>query len=177
MDMQQSGLKPTLAECEMPRGSAGQEGLGLVQAMLEVAAFPEDSICAISFNFWHRLSRLLTSDPPGQPLQLLPARSCSSQMMHRLRLGVSSLHHAAGRSTTTASGAEQAQQMGHLWTPRCRRRPYPSTSCKPSSSWSTWCGGASATLTTSSRGTAMTRTSSSARALPLATRSWTQQVN
>jgi transportin-3 len=44
-----------------------------VQAMLEVAAFPEDSICAISFNFWHRLSRLLTSGPPGQLLQLLPA--------------------------------------------------------------------------------------------------------
>ena len=58
------------------RCSAGQEGLGLVQAMLEVAAFPEDSICAISFNFWHRLSRLLTSDPPGQPLQLLPAHQC-----------------------------------------------------------------------------------------------------
>ncbi len=48
---------------------AGQEGLGLVQAMLEVAAFPEDSICAISFNFWHRISRLLTSfDQPGQLL-------------------------------------------------------------------------------------------------------------
>lgn len=53
--------------------TTGQEGWGLVQAMLEVAAFPEDSICTISFNFWHRISRLLTS--LGQPgaLWWLPA--------------------------------------------------------------------------------------------------------
>ena len=46
---------------------AGESGWGLVQAMLEVAAFPDDAICAISFNFWHRVSRILTSDfsPPN----------------------------------------------------------------------------------------------------------------
>jgi len=53
----------------------GQQGWGLVQAMLDVAAFPDDSICAISFNFWHRVSRLLTSDfspAAGAPLQMEP---------------------------------------------------------------------------------------------------------
>lgn len=68
-----------LAACRSVMGSswtAGQEGWawGLVQAMLEVAAFPEDSICAISFNFWHRVSRLLTSgfsQPGGLALLVL----------------------------------------------------------------------------------------------------------
>ena len=32
-----------------------------VQALLEVAAYPDQSISAISFNFWHRLMRHLTS--------------------------------------------------------------------------------------------------------------------
>ena len=32
-----------------------------VEALLEVAAFPDDGICAMTFNFWHRLSCDLTS--------------------------------------------------------------------------------------------------------------------
>ncbi|KXZ44767.1 hypothetical protein GPECTOR_62g882 [Gonium pectorale] len=32
-----------------------------VEAMLEVAAYPDFSICSMSFNFWHRLSRQLLS--------------------------------------------------------------------------------------------------------------------
>ncbi len=32
-----------------------------VQALLEVAAYPDDGICAISYTFWHRLSRRLSS--------------------------------------------------------------------------------------------------------------------
>ncbi|KAG2431638.1 hypothetical protein HYH02_013215 [Chlamydomonas schloesseri] len=32
-----------------------------VEALLEVAAYPDFSICSMSFNFWHRLSRFLTS--------------------------------------------------------------------------------------------------------------------
>ena len=81
------------------RCSAGQEGLGLVQAMLEVAAFPEDSICAISFNFWHRLSRLLTSDPPGQLLQLLPAHQyLPSSCCTNSAWASSTWHHAVGTS-------------------------------------------------------------------------------
>ena len=32
-----------------------------VQALLEVAAYPDQAISAISFNFWHRLMRHLTS--------------------------------------------------------------------------------------------------------------------
>jgi transportin-3 len=29
------------------------------EALLEVAAFPDDGICAICFNFWHKLARQL----------------------------------------------------------------------------------------------------------------------
>ena len=39
-----------------------------VEALLEVAAHPDDGICAISFNFWHRLSRTLTAPSSPQPL-------------------------------------------------------------------------------------------------------------
>lgn len=31
-----------------------------VEALLEVAAYPDQAISAISFNFWHRLMRRLT---------------------------------------------------------------------------------------------------------------------
>lgn len=41
-----------------------------VEALLEVAAFPDDSICAMTFNFWHRLSCDLTSSfSPASSLQ------------------------------------------------------------------------------------------------------------
>lgn len=42
-----------------------------VQALLEVAAFPDAAISAISFNFWHRLMRHLKSgfSLPDEDLQ------------------------------------------------------------------------------------------------------------
>jgi len=40
-----------------------------VEALLEVAAFPDDSIAAMSFNFWHRLARYLTSGFSPQSLE------------------------------------------------------------------------------------------------------------
>jgi transportin-3 len=39
-----------------------------VEALLDVASHVDDSICAISFNFWHRLSRALTVGLHPQPL-------------------------------------------------------------------------------------------------------------
>ncbi|CAG9460545.1 unnamed protein product [Pedinophyceae sp. YPF-701] len=45
-------------------GAGGAAGGELVEAMLEVAGHPDDTICAISFNFWHRLSVELCVPPP-----------------------------------------------------------------------------------------------------------------
>lgn len=39
-----------------------------VEALLDVASHPDDSICSMSFNFWHRLSRALTSGLHPQPI-------------------------------------------------------------------------------------------------------------
>ena len=36
--------------------------LAPVEAMLEVTAYPDFSICAMSFNFWHKLGRLLSGE-------------------------------------------------------------------------------------------------------------------
>lgn len=41
---------------------------GPVEALLDVASHPDDSICSISFNFWHRLSRALTIGLHPEPL-------------------------------------------------------------------------------------------------------------
>ncbi|PSC72289.1 transportin-3 isoform X1 [Micractinium conductrix] len=40
-----------------------------VEALLDVASHPEDSICSMSFNFWHRLSRALTIGLHPEPLE------------------------------------------------------------------------------------------------------------
>ena len=42
-------------------GAGSHEYVQPVEALLEVAAFPDDGICAMTFNFWHRLSCDLTS--------------------------------------------------------------------------------------------------------------------
>lgn len=39
-----------------------------VDALLDVASHPDDAICAISFNFWHRLSCILTQELRPRPL-------------------------------------------------------------------------------------------------------------
>ena len=36
-----------------------------VEALLDVAAYPDQAISSISFNFWHRLMRQLTSGFSG----------------------------------------------------------------------------------------------------------------
>ncbi|GLC47401.1 hypothetical protein PLESTB_001959900 [Pleodorina starrii] len=45
--------------------SAVAEVRAPVEALLEVAAYPDFGICSMSFNFWHRLSRQLLSGSPG----------------------------------------------------------------------------------------------------------------
>ncbi|KAK9827594.1 hypothetical protein WJX81_001986 [Elliptochloris bilobata] len=45
------------------------EAMRPVEALLEVGAFPDDSIAAMSFNFWHRLARYLTSGFSPQSLE------------------------------------------------------------------------------------------------------------
>ncbi|EFN54933.1 hypothetical protein CHLNCDRAFT_134668 [Chlorella variabilis] len=40
-----------------------------VEALLDVASHPDDSICSMSFNFWHRLSRALTIGLHPEPLE------------------------------------------------------------------------------------------------------------
>lgn len=39
-----------------------------MEALLAVAAHPNDELAAMSFNFWHRLSRHLTSSFGAQPV-------------------------------------------------------------------------------------------------------------
>ncbi|GFH28117.1 importin N-terminal domain-containing protein [Haematococcus lacustris] len=41
--------------------TAVQEVQGPVEALLEVAAHPEARVAALSFNFWHKLAKALTS--------------------------------------------------------------------------------------------------------------------
>lgn len=41
----------------------------VIEALLDVAAHPDDSICAMSFNFWHRLTRTLTRGSHPEPLE------------------------------------------------------------------------------------------------------------
>ena len=48
--------------------SGSPEVMPPVEALLDVASHPDDSICAMSFNFWHRLSRALTVGSHPQPL-------------------------------------------------------------------------------------------------------------
>lgn len=48
--------------------SGAPEVIPPVEALLDVASHPDDSICAVSFNFWHRLSRALTVGLHPQPL-------------------------------------------------------------------------------------------------------------
>ena len=45
------------------------EAMRPVEALLEVAAFPDDGIAAMSFNFWHRLARYLSSGFSPQSLE------------------------------------------------------------------------------------------------------------
>lgn len=42
--------------------------MGPLEAILDVAAHPSDNIASMSFNFWHRLSRVLTSGLQPQPI-------------------------------------------------------------------------------------------------------------
>lgn len=39
-----------------------------VEALLSVASHPDDAICAMSFNFWHRFSRHLDTGFSPQPI-------------------------------------------------------------------------------------------------------------
>ena len=45
--------------------TASPDSMQPVEALLEVAAYPDQAISSISFNFWHRLMRQLTSGFSG----------------------------------------------------------------------------------------------------------------
>lgn len=47
--------------------AGSQQAVHPVEALLAVAAHPNDELAAMSFNFWHRLSRHLTSSFGAQP--------------------------------------------------------------------------------------------------------------
>jgi len=50
----------------MDTSDAGtDDSVKLVTALLQVSAFPDDDICSMSLNFWHRFARFLT-DPIGR---------------------------------------------------------------------------------------------------------------
>ena len=57
---------PTRCMRRLPR--TRRQVSGPVEALLDVASHPDDSICSISFNFWHRLSRALTIGLHPEPL-------------------------------------------------------------------------------------------------------------
>jgi hypothetical protein len=67
-----------------PRAGA-PEAMRPVEALLEVAAFPDDGIAAMSFNFWHRLARHLTT---GFAPQSLDAASAAEVTRARPRLRI-----------------------------------------------------------------------------------------
>lgn len=52
-----------------PAHTGAPEAMRPVEALLEVAAFPDDGIAAMSFNFWHRLARYLSSGFSPQSLE------------------------------------------------------------------------------------------------------------
>ncbi len=45
--------------------TASPDSMQPVEALLDVAAYPDQAISSISFNFWHRLMRQLTSGFSG----------------------------------------------------------------------------------------------------------------
>ena len=65
-----------------------------VQALLEVAAYPDDGICAISYTFWHRLSRRLSSGFESQEdqqvrcsrVQAALSSACASVSKHGVHM-------------------------------------------------------------------------------------------
>ena len=54
--------------CDRLRFAAGSEdSVRLVTALLQVSAFPDNDICSMSLNFWHRFARFLTDPIDRQP--------------------------------------------------------------------------------------------------------------
>ena len=47
------------------RDAGSNESVKLVTALLQVSAFPDNDVCSMSLNFWHRFARFLT-DPVGR---------------------------------------------------------------------------------------------------------------
>jgi transportin-3 len=65
------GLSLGAVVCRTPgvsaRGPPPQVSAPL-EALLDVASHPDDAICSMSFNFWHRLARALTIGLHPEPL-------------------------------------------------------------------------------------------------------------
>ncbi|KAI7846036.1 hypothetical protein COHA_000403 [Chlorella ohadii] len=64
----------------------GPQVSGPVEALLDVASHPDDSICSISFNFWHRLSRALTIGLHPEPLESEEGPVSDEERERRVRL-------------------------------------------------------------------------------------------
>ncbi|KAI3438282.1 hypothetical protein D9Q98_000717 [Chlorella vulgaris] len=57
-----------------------------VEALLDVASHPDDAICSMSFNFWHRLSRALTIGLHPEPLDTEEAPVSDEERLRRVAL-------------------------------------------------------------------------------------------
>lgn len=63
--------------------------MGPLEAILDVAGHPSDNIASMSFNFWHRLSRILTTGLQPQPIGSADAQGGAlTQEETQRRLGV-----------------------------------------------------------------------------------------
>ncbi len=139
------------ATVHMPNGpgavAAGREAWawGLVQALLDVAAYPDTAIATISFNFWHRISRMLTSgfadNPAGAAISRCIQPSLSKELLLSSALGPCSLgfvhsksgtcthwkfsdspwHACAGAdATVTAGSVASFRQVHSTWPAPCK---------------------------------------------------------
>ena len=80
-------------QCSIWPAAGTEDAMQPVQALLEVAAYPDDGICAISYTFWHRLSRRLSSGFESQEDQQVccghvqaaapPVAGCAKLCMHK----------------------------------------------------------------------------------------------
>lgn len=65
--------------------AGSQQALQPVEALLAVAAHPDDDLAAMSFNFWHRLARHLTSSFSAEA----PVRVCDPPTAMHVLLNLS----------------------------------------------------------------------------------------
>lgn len=62
------------------------EVLAPVEVLLDVASHPDDAICSMTFNFWHRLGRALTVGLHPEPLESEEAPVTDDERQRRVAL-------------------------------------------------------------------------------------------